>query len=330
MIDLRAVLESDPGPDLAASQAVADRASRVLRPVGALRRLDEIASWLAAWQRKSTPAVEHPSVVVFVADHGVTEEGVSAYSSEVTASVFKALQEGVATAPALAQAVGAHFQVVDAGVGNPTANFADQPALDWMRFQECFELGRSAIRQLQTDLLVVGETGIGNTTSASAITACLLGCGAEKCTGRGSGADDETLQRKVSVVQTAVTRVGSEPPLEILRQVGGCELVAMAGAVMEARLRSIPVVLDGFVATAAVAPFELAHPGSIDHTIAGHLSPEPGHALLLDRLGKQPILDLQMRLGEGSGAIAALSIIRLAAAGVTQVATFEEWGLEPR
>ncbi|HYZ93766.1 MAG TPA: nicotinate-nucleotide--dimethylbenzimidazole phosphoribosyltransferase [Actinomycetota bacterium] len=318
-----------PQPDEAARSAVAARAADALRPADALRRFDEVAAWLAGWQRTTTPHVDAPSVVVFVGDHGVTAEGVSAYPSAVTAEVLRALREGAATANVMAAALGASFEVVDVGVGRPSGNIMLEPALSADRFGECFEAGRRAVVSLETDLLVCGEMGIGNTTAASAVCAALYGGPADVWTGRGTGIDDETYERKLDVVDAASKRVARlSDPLEILRETGGAELVAIAGAVTEARVRSVPVVLDGFVVTAAVAPLEEARPGALEHCIAGHRSAEPGHALLLEKLGKDPLLDLDLRLGEGSGALAAVPLIKLAAACVTEVATFQEWGLQ--
>jgi nicotinate-nucleotide--dimethylbenzimidazole phosphoribosyltransferase len=193
------------------------------------------------------------------------------------------------------------------------------------RFAESFDAGRRAVAALASDLLVVGEMGIGNTTAASAVCAAIFGGPADEWTGRGTGIDDATFARKVAAVEAARRRIGEElDPLHVLREVGGSELVAIAGAVVEARLRSIPVVLDGFVSTAAVVPLEVARPGALDHCIAGHCSAEAGHRLLLEKLGREPLLDLGLRLGEGSGALAAVPLIKLAAASVTDVATFQE------
>jgi nicotinate-nucleotide--dimethylbenzimidazole phosphoribosyltransferase len=319
-----------PGPDAVSAAVVADRAANVLRPLGALARLDEVAVWLASWQRTPRPAVTKPHLIVFVGDHGVTNEGVSAYPAEVTQAMLKALSEGVATATAMAEAIGATIDVVDVGVGRPTGNLVHEPALSEEGFLECFERGRQTVADADTDLLVFGEMGIGNTTPAAAITAALLGCAAEDCTGRGTGVDDAALANKRRVVDAARTRIAGASPLEVLREVGGSELVAIAGAAFEARMRSVPVVLDGFVVCASVAPLHAADSGALDHCIAGHRSPEPGHRLLLDAFGKRPLLDLEMRLGEGSGALAAVPLVKLAAAAVTDVATFQEWGVEGR
>lgn len=326
---VRPLLAELPEPDEGAVAAVQARAGQVLRPTGALARLDEVAAWLAGWQRTERPRVERPAAVVFAADHGVAADGVSAYPAEVTAAMVRALRDGVATASVMARHLGVRLSIVDVGVGRPSANLRLEPALSPTRFGECLEAGRRAVADLEADLLVLGEMGIANTTPAAAVCAALFGGPAEAWTGRGTGVDDAGLARKVAVIETARRRLADGAgPIEILRQVGGPELVALAGATLEARRRSIPVLLDGFVVTAAVAPLELARPGALDHCLAGHCSDEPGHRLLLARLGKTPFLDLGLRLGEASGALAALPLVKLAAACVTEVATFAEWGLE--
>ena len=327
MTDIRPLFESFPGPDESARAAVACRARDVLRPLGALSRFDDVAIWLAGWQGTQRPHVSNPALVVFAADHGVASRGVSAYPQSVTAAMLEALRSGVATACVMAADVGASVSIVDVGVSRPTGDLLIEAAMNQHRFDEAFDCGRVAVRSLDADILVLGEMGIGNTTAASALCLALFGMTAPDWTGRGTGVDDATYERKVEVVARARDRVEGAQPLEALRELGGAEMVALAGAATEARLRSIPVVLDGFVVTAALAALELVHPGALDHCIAGHRSPEPGHALLLDKLGRQPLIDLGLRLGEGSGALAALPLIRIAATAVVDVATFSEWGL---
>ena len=322
------LLAQAPGPHTRAAAAVAERARQVLRPAGALARLDELAEWLAAWQGTERPAVRRPAALVFAADHGVAASGVSAYPAEVTAAMVKALREGVATACVLARQVGATLEVVDVGVGVPTGDLTREPALDPARFRACVQAGRDAVAALDTDLLVLGEMGIGNTTAAAAVTAILLGRSAEASTGRGTGVDDAGLARKRAAVSAARRRVGTAAPMEVLRQAGGAELAALAGAALEARLRRLPRVLDGFVVPAALAPLELLCPGALANAVAGHRSAEPGHRALLERLGLRPLLELDLRLGEASGALAAVPLLRLAAAAVTEVATFADGGLQ--
>jgi nicotinate-nucleotide--dimethylbenzimidazole phosphoribosyltransferase len=329
---LAAMLGDLPGPDEASRAAVADRATNVLRPAGALARLDEIAVWLAGWQRTSHPAVDAPRAIVFAADHGVANAGVSAYPADVTKAMLRAIDEGVATSAVLARALGASFEAVDVGVGDPTGDIRFEPALDPDRFDLCVRAGVDAADRAAaagTDLLVFGEMGIGNTTPASAVCASVFGGDPAGWTGRGTGVDDAGLARKIAAVTAACRRATlvTEDPLELLRQVGGAELVSIAAATVQARRRSIPVLFDGFVVGAAVAPLAAASPGALDHGLASHRSAEPGHRLLLDRLAMPPLLELDLRLGEGSGALAALTLVRLAALAVTDVATFDEWGL---
>jgi nicotinate-nucleotide--dimethylbenzimidazole phosphoribosyltransferase len=316
-----------PQPDVEARARVELRTAEVLRPTGALRRLDGLASWLAGWQRTDRPVVTSPAVVVFAADHGVARRGVSAYPQSITSEMLKALEGGAATAAVMARAVGAELRVVDVGVGEPTGDIVDEDALSEKRFALTLEAGRSAVRDLDCDLIAFGEMGIGNTTVAAAVCAALFGMRARDWVGRGTGIDDTTLARKIEIVELARARVAGNPPIEVLRRVGGAELAAIAGATLEARLRSIAVVLDGFVATAAAATLEVAQGGALDHCVAGHCSAEPGHRLLLEKLDLDPLLDLELRLGEASGALAAIPLIRLACVCVTEVATFSEWGL---
>lgn len=322
------LLADAPAPDDVSRRACEERAADVLRPAGALARLDEVCAWLASWQRTPRPSVQRPAAIVFVADHGVTAEDVSAYPAEVTAAMLHALRQGVATAVVMARSIGCALHVEDVGVGHPSGNLVSEPALSVERFLECFEAGRQAVSRIDSDLLVAGEMGIGNTTPAAAVSAALFGGPAEQWTGRGTGIDEARWLRKCSAIERALRRVGDAPPLEILRELGGSELVAIAGATVEARRRSIPMLLDGFVATAAVAPLEVLAPGALAHCFAGHLSPEPGHAMLLEKLGKYPLLDLGMRLGEASGALVAIPLVKLAVASVLEVATFAEWGVE--
>jgi nicotinate-nucleotide--dimethylbenzimidazole phosphoribosyltransferase len=320
-----------PPPDEAARGAVRERASCVLRPAGALARLDELAGWLAAWQRTDRPAVRRCVALLFAGDHGVTAEQVSAYPASVTTAMLGALRSGAATACVLAASVGAGLQIIDVGVGAPTGNIAIEDAMTPERWAASFEVGRAAVRDLDTDLLVLGEMGIGNTTAAAAVGSVVFGGHAELWTGPGTGVAGEALARKIRAVDRARARVrGERSPIEMLRRAGGSELAAIAGATVEARLRSVPVLLDGYTVTAAVAPLEVARGDALAHCRAAHRSAEPGHARLLERLGLRPILDLDMRLGEGSGALLAVPIVRAAADAVVDVQTFAEWGLSRR
>ena len=315
-----------PDADEASRRDARTRADNVLRPVGALHWLDDVAVWTAGWQRSSAPSVERPTALVFAADHGVTAAGVSSYPSEVTAAMLDATRQHKATINAFAAAVGATVRAVDVGVGRPTADMRHGPALTPERFDEVTATAFAAVDELETDLLVLGELGIGNTTAAAAVAAAFAGGEATVWVGRGTGVDDAGLERKRSAVQSAVRRIaGVVEPFEILREVGGAELVGMAAAAIAARHRSIPVVLDGYICTASMLALHAADPSALDHCVVGHCSAEPGHRRLLERLGKRPLLDLDMRLGEGSGAMAAVPLVSMACAGVVNVATFDEW-----
>jgi nicotinate-nucleotide--dimethylbenzimidazole phosphoribosyltransferase len=326
---LHRLLDDLPEPDASAVDAVRDRASRVLRPPGALDRLDEVAVHVAGWHADPSPSVDRPGVLVFAADHGVAAAGVSAYPAEVTAAMLAAVRAGRATINALARAAGASLAVHDVGVGRPTGDIRFEPALSPERLAAIVATAVEAVDEVAAagcDLLVLGELGIGNTTAAAAIPAALLGGPTERWVGRGTGVDDDGLARKRAAVATATARVaGTDDAIEVLREVGGAELAAIAAACARARHHRIPVVVDGFVATAAILPLEVARPGALAHCLLGHRSAEPGHRHLLDHLGREPLLDLGMRLGEGSGALAAVPLVRMACAAVVEVPTFEEW-----
>ena len=316
-----------PECDQAARDAVHERAANILRPSGALAWLDEIAAWVAGWQRTSQPRVVKPAGLIFAADHGVAAATkVSAYPTGVTEAMLSAYQQGRSTINAFARIAGATVNAVDVGVGNPTGDIRYKAALSEERFDDIVRIAFSAVDELDCDLLVLGEMGIGNTTPSAAIAASLAGGETAAWVGRGTGVDDEGLARKRQAVQEAVRRIaGITDPLEILREVGGAEIAAIAAATVAARHRSIPVVLDGYVVTAAVLPLHEIDPATIAHCTVGHCSSEPGHRKLLERLGKPPLLDLDMRLGEGSGAMAAVPLIAMACAGITEVPTFGEW-----
>ncbi len=320
-------LDKLPSCDDVARAAIHERAAQILRPSGALAWLDDIAEWVGGWQRTDRPRIERPVGLIFAADHGVAvATKVSAYPTGVTEAMFAAYQEGRSTISAFARLAGATVTAVDVGIGRPTGDIRYEAALSPERFDDIVATAFDAVADLDGDLLVLGEMGIGNTTPSAAIAAALAGGETAAWVGRGTGIDDESLARKRQAVQESVRRIaGITDPLEILREVGGAELAAITAATVAARHRSIPVVLDGYVVTSAVLPLNEIEPSILDHCTVGHCSAEPGHRKLLERLGKAPLLDLDMRLGEGSGAMAAVPLIAMACAGITDVPTFEEW-----
>jgi nicotinate-nucleotide--dimethylbenzimidazole phosphoribosyltransferase len=321
--DIRGPLRA---PDTRSADALALRAAQVLRPTGALQRFDEIAAWLAGWQRTTKPRVDRSVALIFAADHGVAAAGVSAYPTEITASMLDAFRAKVSSINVMASLVGARVDAFDVGVGFPTADFRFAPAMDAARFDEAVLTGRRAVARTDADVIVLGEMGIGNTTAAAAVCAVLGGGDTDDWVGRGTGVDDDGLARKRAAVDAARARIsGVTDPIEVLREVGGLELAAMAGAITEARSRGVPVLLDGYVTAAAALPLVCANPRALDHCLAGHRSAEPGHRRVLERMGLDPLLDLGLRLGEGSGAMAAVPLLAMSCRLVTDVPTFDEW-----
>jgi nicotinate-nucleotide--dimethylbenzimidazole phosphoribosyltransferase len=281
---------------------------------------------VAEWQGTTTPSIRRPAALIFAADHGVAAAGVSKYPVDVTAAMLAAYRAGKSTISAFASVAGATVDAIDVGVGRPTGDIRVEPAMSLDRFEEACDAARQAVEALDADLLVIGEMGIGNTTAAAAVVAALAGGDVDTWVGRGTGVDDEGLARKRDAVRAATQRIaGVTDPLEVLREVGGAELVAMAAAIAAARHRRLPVLIDGYVVTASAFVLDRTAPDALAHCLVGHCSAEPGHRLLLDRLDKRPLLDLEMRLGEGSGAMAAVPLVAMACAGITEVPTFGEW-----
>ena len=329
--DIRRLIAEMPGPDEAAVAAVRARNAELTKPPGSLGRLEWLAEWLSAWQGKAPPTVDRPLVCVFAGSHGVATRGVSAYPPEVNRQMLENFAAGGAAINAICAAYGLGFKVFDLALDMPTGDIATEPAMDERGCVATMAFGMEAIAG-GTDLLAVGEMGIGNTTVAAALYTALYGGSAEHWVGRGTGVDDEGLKRKVAAVEAAIAhhRDHLTDPLEILRRLGGREIAAMAGAILAARLQRIPVILDGYVATAGAAVLHAIHPSVIDHCVAGHLSAEGAHQDVLEQLGKIPLLALGMRLGEGSGAALAAGLVKAAAAIHRDMATFSQAGVSER
>lgn len=326
--DVRYLVDQLPEIDAAAVAACRNREERLLKPTGALGRLEALAAWLAGWQARHPPDVRHVAVFVFAGNHGITVRGVSAYPAAVTAQMVASFEAGGAAINQLARVAGATLNVLPLHLDEPTADFTRKPAMDEAGCIAAFNVGLTAPAD-HLDLLAVGEMGIGNTTAAAALSAALFGGDPASWPGHGSGVDEAGLTRKTQVVATALEKHAAvlADPLEALRHLGGYEIAAMMGAIIAGRLRRTPVLLDGYVATAAAAVLEKLRPGSLDHCQAAHVSAEPGHRRLLGELDMTPLLDLGMRLGEASGAALAIPLIRAAAACHGGMATFDEAGV---
>jgi nicotinate-nucleotide--dimethylbenzimidazole phosphoribosyltransferase len=317
-----------PAPDEAAAEAVWQRQDALTKPPRSLGRLEDIVAWLARWQRLPRPRLDRVKVLVFAGSHGVTARGVSAFPAEVTPQMVANFAAGGAAINQLARAAGAELGVVPLEVERPTGDITRGPAMDEAGFLAAVEAGYSAVHE-NTDLLCIGEMGIGNTTIAAALAAALFGGEPGNWTGRGTGVDDAGLARKTEVVAEALAlhRVALGDPLEVAQRLGGRELAAMMGAALAARRHHVPLLVDGFVATAAVAPLAKLHPQGLAHAMAGHVSAEAAHRELLRQLGLEPLLDLRMRLGEGSGACLAVNVVRAALACFDGMATFGDAGV---
>jgi nicotinate-nucleotide--dimethylbenzimidazole phosphoribosyltransferase len=329
--ELRALCLDLPAGHPAASAAVAAREATLTKPPKSLGRLEDLVAWLAHWQGRAPPRLERIDILIFAANHGVTRQGVSAYPAEVTAQMVANFSGGGAAINQLARTAGANLRVVPLSLDQPTADFTEQPALTETEFMAAARTGYDAVAP-GCDLIGLGEMGIGNTTAAAAIAAALFGGGGARWAGRGTGVDDDGLTRKRGVIDRALERhaVVLDDPLQIAAALGGRELAAILGAVLAARRHRIPLLLDGFVCTAAAAPLIKLRGDMLAHTLAGHVSAEAGHRALLDELHLKPLLDLDMRLGEASGAALAVLVLRAALACHTGMATFAQAGVSDK
>jgi nicotinate-nucleotide--dimethylbenzimidazole phosphoribosyltransferase len=329
--ELRAACLDLPSGHPAASAAVVAREDTLTKPPRSLGRLEEIVAWLAHWQGHAPPRLERVEILVFAGNHGVTKQGVSAYPAEVTAQMVANFSAGGAAINQLARAGGAALRVVPLSLDRPTADFTLAPALTEAEFLAAVTAGYAAVSP-QADLVCLGEMGIGNTSAAAAIAAALFGGGGARWAGRGTGIDEDGLARKRGAIDRALNRHAAllHDPLRVAAALGGRELAAILGAALAARRHGIPVLLDGFVCTAAVAPLWKLRTDTLAHALAGHVSAEAGHRMLLDELGLKPLVDLNMRLGEASGAAVALLILRAALACHTGMATFAEAGVSDK
>lgn len=316
-----------PQPDAGARDAAARRQGQLTKPPGSLGRLEDIAVFMAGWQGRERPRITRGRVVIFAGNHGVVARGVSAFPAEVTVQMVANFHAGGAAINALAAAAGLDLSVVPLDLDRPTADFTAAPAMSEAECLAALSTGAAAVGD--ADLLVLGEMGIGNTTPAAALAAASFGGEPADWVGPGTGIDAQGLSRKATVVAEGLALHAEHltSAFEILRRLGGREIAAMAGAVLAARMKGVPVVLDGFIGTAAIAPLALVNPGITAHCLAGHCSAEPGHVRLLQRLELEPILSLNMRLGEASGAAVAVQVIRAALAAHDGMATFAEAGV---
>jgi nicotinate-nucleotide--dimethylbenzimidazole phosphoribosyltransferase len=326
------------------------RLDRLTKPVGSLGRLETLAARYVAITGEECPKVPRAAIFTFAADHGVASEGVSAYPSAVTAQMVLNFLKGGAAVNVLASHVGAEVVVVDIGVAHEfgplpnlisrkvahgTKNFAHEPAMSRAEAVKALEVGIELAAQARhrgIGLIGTGDMGIGNTTPSAAITSVMTGQSVVSVTGRGTGVDEAGLSRKVTVIERALARhrPDSTDPMDVLTKVGGLEIAGLAGLILGAAAQRVPVILDGFIAGAAALIAAGLQPRCREYLIASHRSVERGHQAALDRLGLVPLLDLDLRLGEGTGACLGISLVQASIKLLTQMATFDEAGVSER
>ena len=344
---VRGAIESVPLLKIEWHEKALARLNSLTKPVKSLGRLEEIAARLVAIREEERPSCSNGAIFVLAADHGVTEEGVSAYPKAVTRQMVLNFLSGGAAINVLCRHCGISVVVVDIGVDGEfgekpglvnmkiargTKNMACEPAMNDAEVYSALKIGidLAALAGKQGRTLIgTGDMGIGNTTAASAITAVLTARPVAEVTGRGTGLDDLRLKHKVRVIERAldVNRPERSNPLDVLRKIGGLEIAGLAGLIIGAAARRIPVVVDGFISTAAAALAYAIQPKINQFIFAGHRSSEPGHAALLDFIRQKPLLDLEMRLGEGTGAALAMTIIEASAKLLSEMATFSSAGV---
>jgi len=324
--EFAAIIEGFPSSDQSAEAGAKARNDVLTKPPGALGRLEGLAAWYAGWRGQAAPTLENPLVIVFAGNHGITAQGVSAFPAEVTAQMVVNFEAGGAAINQLSKAFGAKMSVHAIDLDIPTADFTTAAAMSEAGVVAALKIGWDSVDPA-ADLLVCGEMGIGNTTSAAAIASALYGGNGDDWVGRGTGVDDDGLKRKADVVDRGVALHKTDVPLETLRCLGGREVAAITGAIARARVEGIPVILDGFICTAAASILEKTSAGALDHCVAGHVSAEQAHKRLLNHLGKEPLLALGLRLGEGSGAALAIGVLKGAIACHSGMATFTQAGV---
>lgn len=314
-----------PPGDEAAVQKVRERDAQLTKPAGSLGRLEELVEFLARWQKKPNPTLDNPMIAIFAGNHGVTAQGVSAFPAEVTAQMVANFTNGGAAISQICALHGLNLRVFELALEQPTGDITQEPALDDQSCAATIAYGMEAIAG-EPDLLGIGEMGIGNTTVAAAIYAALYGGSGADWVGRGTGVNDEGLKAKARAVDAALARHAGDldHPLKILARLGGREIAGMLGALIAARHRNIPVIVDGFVATAAASIAHAVSPDAIAHCVFAHTSAESAHAKALAEMGQKPLLDLGLRLGEGSGAALGAVLAKTALHLHNNMATFEE------
>lgn len=326
LTDIKSLATSLPASDAEAVEAARDRQNQLTKPPGSLGTLEDIALFMAGWQQSARPRLDVAQALVFAGNHGICDRGVNPFPQAVTAQMVANFEAGGAAINQICQVNGATLNVIPLELERPTQDFTAGPAMTADETVAAINAGAAAV-DTQADILLLGEMGIGNSTIAAALACASFGGAPEDWVGAGTGSDAEGMALKANVIAEGLDRHGQGDPIMALAHFGGREQAAICGAVLAARAARLPVLLDGYICTAAVAPLAASDPAFLEHCLVGHASAEPGHARLTQALGKTPVLDFSMRLGEGTGAALALGIVRSALACHNGMATFAEAGV---
>jgi nicotinate-nucleotide--dimethylbenzimidazole phosphoribosyltransferase len=311
-------------------QEIRARLDSLTKPPGSLGRLESLALQIGLIQRTAMPSLDRKVITIYCADHGIAEEGVSPYPSEVTGQMVANFRAGGAAITVLCRHFGIEPVIVDMGVGRPTKNFARAPAMTRAQAENAIATGMNYADS--ADVIGAGEMGIGNSTSAAALLSAFAGLDAEETAGRGTGLDDAGVRHKIDVIHRALALHQPDPsdPIGVLAALGGFEIAAIAGLILGAAQRRRAVVLDGFISCAGAVVARAIAPVSLDYAVFSHRSPERGHRKMLEFLNAQPLFDLDMRLGEGTGAALGINLVESAVKLYREMATFTSAGVANR
>tara|TARA_B100001093_G_C26826291_1_gene1014183 strand:+ start:1206 stop:2165 length:960 start_codon:yes stop_codon:yes gene_type:complete len=303
-----------------------ERQNELLKPNNSLGLLEDLAIFYCGWRGSVKPEINYMQTIIFAGNHGICNQSVNSFPQEVTAQMVQNFRNGKAAINQISEEVGSSLEVIDIDLDKPTKDFTKEPAMSEREFFKAFNIGYNSVKK-NTDVLALGEMGIGNTTIASAIIAALIGGKISKWVGRGTSQDNNLINHKISIIEKGLDLNKNKSPLEILTCLGGREQAAIFGATIRARLMKIPVIIDGFICSASILPLFFINKNAIDHCIFGHCSAEKGHKLMLDHIGKHALLNLKMCLGEGTGSTLALNILKSALACHNQMGTFTNSGV---
>lgn len=312
--------------DEVAAQRARDRQNQLTKPPGSLGRLEELAVFMAGWQGRDRPELNRAQALVFAGNHGIVAQGVNPFPADVTALMVQNFAAGGAAINQICSVAGAELAIVPMDLDRPTRDFTQAAAMDMHEVHAAMSIGADSVDP-KADILILGEMGIGNSSVAAAQAASVFGGRAEDWVGPGTGAEGDVLARKQRAVSTGIALHSPRTARETLAAFGGREQAAICGAILRAQELGLPVILDGFICTAAAAVLRRDDPEALAHCLIGHESAEPGHRRLIAALGMRPVLSLDMRLGEGSGAGVALMVLRAAIACHGGMATFAEAGI---